>query len=99
MAYRLILLLISMDVHPHPGPTITDIHSLDIFHLNSRNIRYKLDNIYDVADDFHVLCFSEIHLDPSIGTDTFELEGFDTLLRKDWSQHRGGVMVYISNSS
>ena len=33
MAYRLILLLICMDVHPHPGPTITDIHSLDIFTL------------------------------------------------------------------
>ena len=45
-----------------------------------------------------VLCFSETHLDPSIGTDTFELEGFDTPLRKDRSQHRGGVMVYISNS-
>ena len=87
-----------MDVHPHPGPTITDIHSLDIFHLNSRSIRHKLDNIYDVADDFHVLCFSETHLDPSIGTDTLELEGFDTPLRKDRSQHGGGVMIYISNS-
>ena len=87
-----------MDVHPHPGPIITDIHSLDIFHLNSRSIRHKLDNIYDVADDFHVLCFSETHLDPSIGTDALELEGFDTPLRKDRSQHGGGVMVYISNS-
>lgn len=82
-AYRLILLLICMDVHPHPGPNTTDIYSLDIFHLNSRSIRHKLNNIYDVADDFHILCFSETHLDPSIGTDTLELEGFDAPLRKD----------------
>ena len=64
-----------MDVHPHPGPTITDIHYLDIFHLNSRSIRHKLDNIYDVVDDFHVLCFSETDLDPSIGPDTLEIVG------------------------
>ena len=76
-----------MDVHPHPGPTITDIHYLDIFHLNSRSIRHKLDNIYDVADDFHVLCFSETDLDPIIGPDTLEIDGFDTLHRKDRSQH------------
>ena len=79
--------------------TITDIHSLEIFHLNSRSIRHKLDNTYDDADDFHVLCFSETHLDPSIGTDTLELEGFDTPLRKDRSQHRGGVMVYAMVSA
>ena len=94
--YRLILLLICMDVHPHPGPIITDIHSLDIFHLNSRSIRHKLDNIYDVADDFHVLCFSETHLDPSIGTDALELEGFDTPLRKDRSQHGGRIHLVRS---
>ena len=97
-AYRLILLLICMDVHLHPGRTITDIHSLDIIQLNSRSIRHKLDNIYDVADDFYFLCFSETHLDPSIGRDTLELEGFDTQLRKDRSQHGGGVMVYIFHS-
>ncbi|MEW8546228.1 MAG: endonuclease/exonuclease/phosphatase family protein, partial [Candidatus Thiodiazotropha sp.] len=87
-----------MDVHPHPGPNITDVHSLDIFHLNSRSIRYKLNNIHDVADDFHILCFSETHLDPSINSDSLELEGFDTPIRKDRTQHGGGVMVYISSS-
>lgn len=60
-----------MDVHLHPGPYITDIHYLDIFPLNSRSIRQP-NNIYDGAEDFHILCFSEIHLDPCTGTDTLQ---------------------------
>ena len=40
--YKIILLMICMDIHPNPGPNNTDtIHTLDILHLNTRSIRNK----------------------------------------------------------
>ena len=58
-AYRLILLLICMDVHPNPGLASSDSNgtSLDIFHLNARSIRNKLQYIYSIAEEYHILCF------------------------------------------
>ena len=43
--YRLILLLICMDVQPNPGPYNSEITTLDIFHLNTRSVRNKLERI------------------------------------------------------
>ena len=54
-----------MDKHPNPGPASSDSNgtSLDIFHLNARSIRNKLEDIYSIAEEYHKLCFSETHLD------------------------------------
>ena len=71
--YRVLLLLMCMDVHPNPGPspTATSVNSLDVLHLNTRSIRNKMDYIENIAESFHILCFSETHLDASVTTNNF----------------------------
>ena len=54
MIYKLTLLLMCMDVQPNPGPTPTDNSSLDILHLNTRSIRYKLEYLSDLSESYHV---------------------------------------------
>lgn len=95
--YKLIILLICMDIHTNPGPTTNDIHSLDIIHLNTRSIRNKMDNMSPVADSFHIACFIETHLDADVASYTLLLDGFDEPLRKDRTQHGGGLMIYMSS--
>ena len=48
--YRLILLIICMDIHLNPGPASDTINSLDILHLNIRSIRNKIDYISEFSD-------------------------------------------------
>ena len=43
--YIFIILLICMDIHTNPGPTLNDKHALDIIHLNTRSIRNKMENL------------------------------------------------------
>ena len=86
-----------MDVHPNPGPSTSETHTLDIFHLNTRSVRNKLDHLSDIVDSYHILCFSETHLDNSVDSSNLLIEGFDEPIRKDRTQHGGGVMVYLSN--
>ena len=70
---------------------------MEIFHLNARSIRNKLDYISDITDTFNVLCFSETHLDNSVQSETLILNGYDGPIRKDRTRNGGGVMVYVSN--
>ena len=86
-----------MDVHPNPGPSTSETHTLDIFHLNTRSVRNKLDHLSDMVDSYHILCFSETHLDNSVDSSNLLIEGFDESIRKDRTQHGGGVMIYLSN--
>ena len=88
-----------MDIHPNPGPASSDSTgaSLDTFPLNARSIRNKLEDIYSIAEEYHILCFSETHLDQSIDSSSLVLEGFGLPIRKDRSQHGGGVTIYISD--
>lgn len=97
--YRLILLLMCMDVHSNPGPfsNDSDISSLEIFQLNTRSIRNKLEYIHTIAESFHILCFCETHLDDNINTNDLILERFDEPIRKDRTHNGGGVAVYVSN--
>ena len=87
-----------MDIHPNPGPASSDSNgtSLDIFHLNARSIGNKLEDIYSIAEEYHILCFPKTHLDQSIDSSSLVLEGFGLPIRKDRSKHGGGVMIYIS---
>ena len=67
-----------MNVHPNPGPssTETSVNPLDVLHLNTGSIRNKLDYIENIAESFHILCFSETHLDASVSTNNLLLGGF-----------------------
>ena len=96
--YKIILLMICMDIHPNPGPNNTNtIHTLDILHLNTRSIRNKMNSISDLSESYQILCFSETHLDDTIDSSLLLIEGFDNPLRKDRTRNGGGVMVYISS--
>ena len=96
MTYKLTSLLMCMDVHPNPGPTPSDNSSLDILHLNTRSIRYKIEYLSDLSESYHIPCFSETHLDANVDTSSLAIEGFDTPTRKDRSRNGGGIMVYVS---
>ena len=63
-AYKVIILLACMDIETNPGPTTctTGIRALDIFQLNTRSIRNKVEYLNTIADDYHILCFTETHL-------------------------------------
>ena len=84
--YRIILLMICMDIHPNPGPNDTNsAHTIDILHLNTRSIRNKLNFISNLSNSYQVVCFSETHLDDkcTIDSNSLHLEGFDIPLRKN----------------
>lgn len=96
--YKIILLMICMDVHPNPGPNSTStICTLDIMHLNTRSIRNKINYISNLSDSYQILCFSETHLDDSVDTSSLKLDGFDMPIRRDRTHNGGGVMIYLSS--
>ena len=95
--YRIIILLACMDVELNPCPLPADVNSLDIFHLNTRSIRNKIDYLSDIVDSYQILCLSETHLEPNIHSDTLLFEGYDLPIRKDRTHNGGGVMIYMSN--
>ena len=94
---KVILLLACMDMEMNPGPSMADVRPLDIFHLNTRSIRNKTEYINNIVEDYHILCFTETHLDDSVDSTSIQCQGFDSLLRKDKSLNGGGVMIYMSN--
>ena len=49
------------------------VHSCNSwFHLNTRSIRNKIDYIQGLTESYHILSFSETHLDDNV--DTFSLK-------------------------
>ena len=91
------ILVISGDIETNPGPN-TAIHTLDIFHLNVRSIRHKIQQLISTALDFDILCFTESHLCNNIRNEDIAIDGFNTIFRKDRNAFGGGVLMYISNS-
>ena len=73
-----------IDVHPNPGPSPneTSVNSLDVLHLNTRGIRNNLDYIENIAESFHIMCFSQTHLDASVTTNSPLLEVLMSLSEK-----------------
>ena len=66
--YKLILLLMCMDIHSNPGPNSDGIHSLDMVHLNTRSIRNKYEYIPNLVESFKIACFTEAHLDADVSS-------------------------------
>ena len=98
-----LLLLMSGDVHPNPGPL-----SLSICHTNIRGLviktaddpMYKADEIYsslciDKLNDF--ICITESHLDHTIDSADlpFPADGY-VLYRRDRQSRGGGVCILAS---
>jgi len=97
----LLLILQAGDVEMNPGPVNINQHEncLSIIHCNIRSIRQKLDYIRDNFTDFDILCFTETHLDAAVSDEFLSLtDSYDSLYRKDRTNHGGGILVYINTN-
>lgn len=92
------LLFLSGDIETNPGPCTGTQYTLDIFHLNIRSIRNKLDSLLSLVSDFDVLCFTESHLNSSILDQNLCIDDFITIFRKIRNSFGGGIIMYVSNS-
>jgi hypothetical protein len=94
-----LLLLISGNVHPNPGPKQ---HGLILAHLNARSlcIPDKFSEISALVSlhKFDVLGVSETWLNANISNDQLIISGYNSPLRNDRVGYRGGgVAMYIAN--
>ena len=67
---------------------------LGIFHLNIRSIRYKIDDLFTIIQDYDI----KTHLDHSIRNDNLHIDGFSSVIRIDRNSLGGGVMEHVSNT-
>ena len=65
-----------MDVHPDPGPGVTDdSRVLSVFHINIRSLRNKISYLSDIASEYDIICVSETHLDENVNTSDLIIDG------------------------
>jgi hypothetical protein len=89
------ILLLSGDIELNPGPMYDRV--IDIFHLNVRSIRNKIDDLYAIVHEFDIVCFTETHLDKNVTDDQIKIDGFNCIFRKDRNCYGGGVLIYLSS--
>lgn len=104
----ILLLMISGNVQPNPGPdspmlsvpadmdTLFSSRGLHILHLNVRSLIHKMDEIrlLFASNKVGIISFSETWLDNSINDSEIEIENY-VVIRKDRNRNGGGVCVYI----
>ena len=87
-----ILILLSGDVEPNPGP---DTANLKIYHINIRSIVTKIDEVLAEVQDFDIVGFTETHLDESINSNEIQMPDYQPPIRRDRNRHGGGIAVYV----
>ena len=84
------------DIHPNPGPSVSNF--LNVLHMNVNSItaNNKLDEIYSLCihNNIDVICLNETKLDDSISNDDIMIPGFNAPFRSDRNRHGGGVAIY-----
>ncbi|KAK6174541.1 hypothetical protein SNE40_017797 [Patella caerulea] len=86
-----LLLLLSGDIHPNPGPS-----KLKIIHLNIRSLQNKLDLLSTDFPDVDVITLSETWINDSIKTDILRLSNFhEPVLVNRSDGQGGGVGIYV----
>ena len=90
-----ILLLISGDIHPNPGPVNKNF---SLCHLNARSLKAagRVNEINEtLVEDckFDLIAVTESHLAPSTKDHEVELPSFK-IFRKDRNRNGGGVAIY-----
>ena len=60
-----------------------------------------LDELQIMTDEnnLHVICLNETKLDGNIGDEELIIDGFQDIIRKDLTQHGGGVAIYVKKTS
>jgi exonuclease III len=99
-----------MDIELNPGPGV-ESKNLSVAHMNvcslymssiKHNPRVKIDEIIStlvVDKDVDILCISESWLHDQIKDKDIEIPGYQTPLRKDRKDKRGGgVCVYVTDN-
>ena len=103
-----LILKLSGDIHPNPGPQSDSLlssnistvfpHNLNILHLNIQSILPKMDLLEAEVQNYDILVFTETWLSPQISNDDLLLENFDPPYRQDrHARVSGGVAIYIAS--
>ena len=93
--YLPILLILSGDIHPNPGPVNKNF---SICHLNAMSLTaaHRVNDIHYSLVDYHgfdIIAVTETHLDNSVQSHEVELQSY-TLHRRDRNRSGGGVAIY-----
>ena len=89
----ILLMLISGDIHPNPGP-ITSDQSISIVHNNICSLANKTIFIEAELNKFDVITLSETWLHHGIANESILLHGYQPPIRRDRNGH-GGVAIYV----
>lgn len=103
-----LLLLLSGNVHPNPGPEVIQLQTPDecksakglrFVHLNVRSLVNKIDFLRIWADvtDADVLVFTETWLKASVINDMIKIDEYN-IFRCDRTKKGGGVAIYIKSN-
>jgi hypothetical protein len=98
-----LLLLLSNDVHPNPGPN-WNYSDISLCHTNIRSLKAK-DRLLHVnchlAKKFDVITLSETWLTANDESTDFQLPGYQPVLRRDRGtgvEGYGGILAWVSNN-
>ena len=58
-------------------------------------MNYESWRIMADENNLHVICMNETKLDGDIGDEELVIDRFHDIIRKDWTQHGGGVAIYV----
>ena len=103
-----LILKLSGDIHPNPGPQSDSLlssniatvfpHNFNILHLNIQSILPKMDLLAVELQNYDILVFTGTWLSPQISNDDLLLKNFDHPYRQDRHARVGGVVaIYISS--
>ena len=101
------LLLLSGDIHPNPGPHETHIgkmwepfekRGLHLLHININSLLSKIDELRSIISKTNpaILGVTETKLDNSIQDSEIHIENY-VLIRCDRNRNGGGVACYVRN--
>ena len=100
MYVLVMLLIVSGDVKPNPGPG-NDINHFSVMHANVRSLASEpklIDmNVRATEHKLSVLGVSETWLDDTIRDSDLEIPGYN-IIRKDRNRHGGGVAIYVEDN-
>lgn len=93
------LLLISGDIHPNPGPTHKDT-KISIVHNNIRSLTNKAVFIETELGHFDIITLSETWLHDQVPNDKLVINGYSPPIRRDRQGNTGygGVAIYLKNN-
>ena len=105
-----LILKLSGDIHPNPGPQSDSLlssniptvflHNLNNLHLNIQSILPKMDLLEVEVQNYDILVFTETWLSPQSSNDDLLLKNFDPPYRQDRHARVGGdVAIYIASGN